>query len=68
MRVVLQPGESQEDLLKRFRKAVQREGILSRARRKRWYVPPSEEKRIRLRKAIRRARRRQARQQQFEVW
>jgi small subunit ribosomal protein S21 len=63
MRVELQSGESQEHLLRRFRRAVQRSRILSKARQKRWYTPPSEEKRIRLRKSIRRARRRRAREQ-----
>ncbi len=57
MRVELQPGESQESLLKRFRKEVTKEGILRDVRRKRWYVSKSEEKRIRRAKAIRKMRR-----------
>jgi small subunit ribosomal protein S21 len=52
-------GESPEQLLKRFRKQVQRSGVLKAARRKRWYVKPSDERRIKKRKAIRKARRRQ---------
>lgn len=59
MTVVLQPGESQEQLLKRFRKSVQKAGILSTARRKRWYTSPSEVRRLKRAKAIRRERRRQ---------
>lgn len=62
MSVVLRPGESQESLLKRFRKEVAEEGILSIIRKKRWYISKSEMKRIRLRKAIRKARRRMLRQ------
>lgn len=62
MSVVLRPGESQESLLKRFRKEVAEEGILSIIRKKRWYISKSEIKRIRLRKAIRKARRRMLRQ------
>ncbi|HEC23193.1 MAG TPA: 30S ribosomal protein S21 [Chloroflexi bacterium] len=62
--VTLQPGESQEQLLKRFRKEVAKSGILSAARRKRWYISKSELRRIRKKKAIRRARRRQAKQAQ----
>jgi len=57
---VLQPGESQDQLLKRFRKAVAKSGILSIVRRKRWHVSRSELRRIQKKKAIRRARRRMA--------
>jgi small subunit ribosomal protein S21 len=46
-------------LLKRFRKKVQRERILSTVKRKRFFVSKSEQKRIALRKAKRRERRRQ---------
>lgn len=58
--VTLQPGESQEQLLKRFRKIVAKSGILSTVRRKRWHVSKSELRRIQKKKAIRRARRRMA--------
>ena len=57
--VSLRDGESQENLLKRFRKEVMQERILSEARRKRWYISPSEMRRIQKQRAIRRARRRQ---------
>ena len=57
--VDLQPGESQEQLLKRFRKSVAKSGILSTVRRKRWYVSKSELRRIQKKKAIRRAPRKQ---------
>ena len=56
--VVLRPGESQDQLLKRFRKQVAKSGILSAVRRKRWYVSKSELRRIQKKKAIRRLRRR----------
>jgi len=56
--VVLRDGESQENLLKRFRKQVMKDRILSDARRKRWYISPSETRRIQKQRAIRRARRR----------
>ena len=66
-KVILKDGESQENLLKRFRKEVMKERILSEARRKRWYISPSEMRRIQKQRAIRRARRRmrqrEARQQ-----
>jgi small subunit ribosomal protein S21 len=54
-------GESEEQLLKRFRKKVTKSRILTDARRKRWYVSKSEKRRIAKKKAIRRARRRQSR-------
>ncbi len=57
--VVLRDGESPEALLRRFRKKVQRAGILRDARKKRWFVSKSEQRRIAKRKAIRRHRRRQ---------
>jgi small subunit ribosomal protein S21 len=56
--VKLKPGESQEALLRRFRKKVTNAGILSTVRRKRWHVSKSELRRIEKKKAIRRARRR----------
>jgi small subunit ribosomal protein S21 len=57
--VKLRPGESQESLLKRFRKKVTRSRILSDVRKKRWFVPKSEQRRIAKRKGIRKAKRRQ---------
>lgn len=57
--VELQAGESQDQLLKRFRKSVAKSGILSTVRRKRWFVSKSELRRIQKKKAIRRARRKQ---------
>jgi small subunit ribosomal protein S21 len=57
--VTLKPNESQESLLRRFRKRVTNSGILSTVRRKRWHISKSELRRIEKKKAIRRARRRQ---------
>jgi small subunit ribosomal protein S21 len=57
--VVLRPNESQDQLLKRFRKKVAKSGILSTVRRKRWFVSKSELRRIQKKKAIRRLKRRQ---------
>lgn len=57
-RVVLKPGESQQSLLKRFRKKVTRDGILRAARKKRYFISNSEERRMALRKAERRERKR----------
>ena len=58
-RVKLRPNESQEQLLKRFRKKVTKDEVMSTVRRKRWHVSKSELRRIEKKKAIRRARRRQ---------
>jgi len=57
--VTLRPGESQDSLLKRFRKKVVKSGILSTVRRKRWFVSKSEQRRMEQKKAVRRLKRRQ---------
>lgn len=57
--VTLKPNESQDSLLRRFRKKVTNSGILSTVRRKRWHISKSELRRIEKKKAIRRSRRRQ---------
>jgi small subunit ribosomal protein S21 len=56
--VVLRPNESQDQLLKRFRKKVAKSGVLSTVRRKRWYVSKSELRRIQKKKSARRFHRR----------
>ena len=56
--VTLRQHESQDQLLKRFRKKVAKSGILSTVRRKRWFVSKSELRRINKKKAIRRIKRR----------
>ena len=61
VRVERRSGESDQQLLKRFRKKVSRSRILSDVRRKRWHVSKGELKRIKAKKAERRIRRRQAR-------
>jgi small subunit ribosomal protein S21 len=58
-KVELRPDESPESLIRRFRKKVSDAGILQDVRRKRWYMSPSEVRRLEKKKAIRRARRRQ---------
>ncbi len=56
--VTLRNNESQDSLLKRFRKKIVKSGILSTVRRKRWYVSKSEQRRMDEKKAIRRYKRR----------
>lgn len=58
-RVVLRPNESQEQLLRRFRKQVVKDGTLSTLRRKRWFISKSELRRIEKKKAIRRSHQRE---------
>jgi small subunit ribosomal protein S21 len=57
-KVQLRSNESQEALLRRFRKKVAKSGVLSTVRRKRWFVSKSELRRIQKKKAIRRHKRR----------
>ena len=61
MHIALRDGESQEALLARFQKAVQRSGILREAREHRFFVPKPEKARIAARKAARKIARRAAR-------
>lgn len=56
--VVIRPSESQDSLLRRFRKKVVKSGVLSTVRRKRWFISKSEMRRIEKKKAIRRLKRR----------
>lgn len=58
VRVELRSNESQQQLLRRFRKKVSRSRVLSDVRRKRWFVSKSELRRINKKKAIRRHKRR----------
>jgi len=55
--VVLRSNESQDSLLKRFRKKVVKSGVLSTVRRKRWFISKSEQRRMEDKKAMRRAKR-----------
>lgn len=63
-KVVLRPNESQESLLRRFRKKVIRNRVMTEVRKRRWYMSPSEQRRLAKKKAIRRMKRRQRRQGQ----
>ena len=55
--VHLRNGESQDSLLKRFRKKVVKSGVLSTIRDKRWFISKSEQRRMEKKKAIRRIKR-----------
>jgi small subunit ribosomal protein S21 len=62
-RVVLRPDESQESLLRRFRKQVTKNRILSDVKKKRFFVSKSEKRRRARLKAIRRERQRRRKEQ-----
>ncbi|CAN5488987.1 hypothetical protein BH10CHL1_BH10CHL1_01510 [soil metagenome] len=55
MSIDLRPGESQESILRRFRKAVAEARILPIVRQKLWFTSKSEIKRIKRQKAIRKS-------------
>ena len=54
-------GESFDQLMRRFRKSVTSDGVLSTLRRKRYHISRGELERIKKRKGIQRARRRELR-------
>jgi small subunit ribosomal protein S21 len=59
--VELRPNESQDQLLRRFRKKVTKSGVMSTVRRKRWFISKSELRRIQKKKAVQRMRRKRPR-------
>jgi ribosomal protein S21 len=58
LQVTLREGESQESLLARFQRMVQREGIIREAKSRRHFISNGELARMAQRKAARRRRRR----------
>jgi small subunit ribosomal protein S21 len=65
MSVELRSGESQESLLKRFRKEIIKARVLSTYRKKRWFVSKGEQRRIAKQRAIRKARRKMVKRVNF---
>lgn len=64
-RVVLKEGESQDKLLRRFRKKVIRSGLMSEVRKRRWFVSKNEQRRMDAKKAIRRQKKRARKAQEY---
>ena len=64
--VRLREGESFDSLLRRFNKEVMDGGVLKDLRRRRWFVPKGEQRRMDERKGRRRARIQRLREQQGE--
>ena len=61
LEVIVQDGESLERALRKFKRKVQRSGLYSELRKRRFYEKPSAQKKRKREAAIRRERRRQRR-------
>jgi small subunit ribosomal protein S21 len=64
--VRLRDGESFDSLLRRFNKEVMEGGVMKDLRRRRWFIPKGEQRRMDERKGRRRARLMRLRQMQEE--
>ena len=64
--VKLREGESFDSLLRRFNKEVMDGGVMKDLRRRRWFVPKGEQRRMDERKGRRRARMQRLRQEHEE--
>ena len=60
MHVIARDGESIDELLARFKRGMVRSGILKDLKKHRFFVGPSEERRIKARTAARKLKRRRA--------
>lgn len=59
MQVNARDNETFEDLLARFKRGVMRSGVLRDLKRRRFFVSPGEERRMKAQEAVRKLRRRQ---------
>ena len=64
-KVKLREGESQQQLLRRFRKKVTRSGVMSEVRKRRWFVSKNEQRRMDEKKAIRRLKKRARKKSEY---
>lgn len=60
MHVVARDGEPIEELLARFKRGMARSGILKDLKKRRFFVGPGEERRMKVKEAIRKMKRRKA--------
>jgi small subunit ribosomal protein S21 len=65
IRVERKSDETEEQLLRRFRKKVAHSRMMSELRRRRWHVSKSEVRRIQKKKVIRRSKRRQSQRRSY---
>ncbi|HUV15583.1 MAG TPA: 30S ribosomal protein S21 [Pelolinea sp.] len=63
--VNIRNGESQQQLLSRFRKKVIRSRILSEVRKRRWFISKNEQRRIDKKKAVRRYKQKNLKNQRY---
>ena len=66
MTVKVRDGESFDGLLRRFNKEVMDGGVMKDLRRRRWFIPKGEQRRMEERKGRRRARLQRLRRDQDE--
>ncbi len=66
MTVKLRDNESFDSLLRRFNKEVMEGGVMKDLRRRRWFIPKGEQRRMEERKGRRRARLQRLRHEQEE--
>jgi len=66
-RVVIEEGESFDSLLRRFKKKVQRDRVLSEARRRRFFEKPSVVRKRKKAAKLRKSRRQASKDQQRNV-
>ena len=66
MTVKLRDGESFDGLLRRFNKEVMEGGVMKDLRRRRWFIPKGEQRRMEERKGRHRARLQRLRRDQDE--
>ena len=59
VKVYTRNGESQQQLLRRFKKAVSGSGVMGEVRKRRWFVSKNEQRRLDKKKAIRRLKKNQ---------
>jgi small subunit ribosomal protein S21 len=65
-KVKLRDGESQDKLLRRFRKAVIRSKVFGEVRKRRWFISKSEQRRMDKKKAIRRIKKKARLNQRYD--
>lgn len=65
MAIKRRPDETVDSMLRRFKREVTKSGVLIDLRKKEYYIPPSEKRRLKSAEAQKRERKRQAKQRVF---
>ena len=66
-KVIRRKDESVEDLIKRFKKKVTNEGILTELKRREYYLSPSEKRKEKSKQAQKKLRKYQSKQQVVDI-